>query len=176
MKINSKEFKELNNLWKSKLKESGFEDIEKPNGDLKRPSHQLFHKNRNNSNRYDYYRLLEQYRLNGHRQFRKFSQFQRACFNLHTAGLSLREISDVLGSKTGRYKSLGFTPSYVTVKRAIDPVVEACMAWHRSSPVGSLNPANQDMIVEEVLIAEREAYYDTSHYDYSERGLPKTHS
>lgn len=169
MKVNSKEFKKLQDEWYAKAAQAGFKDIEKRNGDLRRPSAQLFHKNRNNTNRYDYFRLLEQYRVNGHRSFRKFTQEQRACFVLHSKGYSLREISAMFKSGSGRYKKLGFSGSYVTIKRAIDPVIDECMRWHKESPAGLLHPGNQDIIAEEVLIREREGHYDTGFVSFEER-------
>lgn len=163
----SPEFKALQKEWYDRLKAKGFKDIEDSKGNIKKPSHLLFHKNRNNTNRYDYFRLLDQYMTSGYRQFNKWGKLDKAAFRLHAQGYSLRESANILKAK----KNLNFNHSYLKVKALIDPMVDACMEWHRESPAGSLNPANADVLAEEVLIRERHAYYDTSHGSKDDMGM-----
>lgn len=91
--------KELEKIWNKKLKDSGFIDIEDTNSPLrllKKWHSNYFYRNYSPEvfeARYDYFRITSQF-LHYH-SFE--SQLERQVFELHTEGLSYREIGAKMG-------------------------------------------------------------------------------
>lgn len=104
----TKEFKKLDAEWKTKLKESGFEDLEEDVKDYKslrtvtaiRPSNRFFQRETGEA----YYDLVREYLYIG--VFKKESW--KKCWELHGEGLAYREIAKRLNM------------SHTTVQNAIE--------------------------------------------------------
>lgn len=101
MNLKSKAFRDLKSEWDKKLKDSGFKDIEHPDGRLELWTTEFF---RNRLNKFgaafqeskqEYYRLAGQF-LYDH----PFADdLERSIWELHSEGLSIRDITKALKDK-----------------------------------------------------------------------------
>lgn len=103
MKTKSKEFNDLQAKWYKKLKDSGFEDAEQDPETLKQWTRSKFAPQQNNGAALDVVMAKnrskqEYYRLAGHflYDFNFTSELHRLIWELHSDGLSHRDISDKL--------------------------------------------------------------------------------
>lgn len=102
-----RDFAALTKEWDKKLKKSGFEDIEQPNGQLKTWSSQFYRPTKTHRGTVDedkvavlelkseYYRLAEHF-LN---QYKFESKYEKAAWKLHSEGKSYRTIVNSLKFK-----------------------------------------------------------------------------
>lgn len=87
----TKEFKDLNNTWKKKLKKSGFDDVEQADGNLKRWDSHFFIVHHNPTlyhAKEAYYRYANQF-LHEHKFETRLEKF---IWEKHAAGISLQDI------------------------------------------------------------------------------------
>lgn len=105
-KLNKPEFEKLQAEWDKKLKDSGFEDAEQRDGNLKLWSTMLFRVHHNDT----LYRAKEEYyRLAGHflHDHKFTSTTEHAVWELHAKGMSMRDIVATLkplGYKVYKWK------------------------------------------------------------------------
>lgn len=123
MDRNSKEFKELQREWYKKLKDTGFEEIEQEDGNLKLWACHAFktHYNPTSAGAKEEY-----YRLAGHflYQYTFESEQERLTWELHSQGKSIREILIVIAEKG--YKSHK-NKVHQTIKRLAKVMVQTCL-------------------------------------------------
>ena len=110
MNRNSKEFKELQKKWDSKLEKSGFEDIEqRQDGMLKRWSSRIFTAKMNGAyfeDKQEYYKSKQEYfRLAGHflHEYDFKTTKERTIWEMHAEGASMDKITATL--KSGHFKA-----------------------------------------------------------------------
>jgi hypothetical protein len=92
--------KQLQNKWSKILKDSGFVDIENNKGNIKEWSRSLFQKKgqyltelTKQSAKQDYYRLAGHFLY----EFTNFTEANKPLWDMHSQGMSIREISKVTG-------------------------------------------------------------------------------
>lgn len=101
MDRHSKEFKELQKHWYSKLERTGFDDVES-NEDMLTDWHSTHFKERNRST--DIGAIEEYYRIAGHflHSYQFESKKEQTIWSYHSEGLSVRDIVSVM--RTRRFK------------------------------------------------------------------------
>ncbi len=118
--FNSKEFKELNEKWRKKLKKSGFEDIENDKGQLRSSDSSEYVKNFDPIAAYakeEYFRRAGFF-LYSH----KFeTSLERKIWELHVEGASIREIVKIL--KKRGLKNIHRDKIHILLK----PLVKKCL-------------------------------------------------
>lgn len=111
MDRNSKEYKKLESIWDKKLKDSGFEDIEQKDGNLKSWSKRKFWLNIKNTRYEDrkvsYDSEEEYYRMAGHflYEYEFSSKREKLMWSLHAEGATMVGIAKILKQKG--YKHFG---------------------------------------------------------------------
>jgi len=98
MKTNSKEFKELNDEWREKLKSSGFDDVESAYGRLKTGANnniENLHTTVSFELKQEYYRQVGFF-LYDH-EFK--TRFDRDVWELHCEGAGVREIVKIFATR-----------------------------------------------------------------------------
>lgn len=96
-KPDSKEFKDLQAKWYKKLANTGFADIEQPDGNLKNWALSLIRHDETTENaKQDYYRLAGQLL---HSSYPFQSNTERKIWEMHAEGLSIRDIAKKLKSQ-----------------------------------------------------------------------------
>jgi hypothetical protein len=122
---NSPEFKELQDLWYKKLADSGFEDIEQPDGNLKFWASHYFRVKYNatkEEGKQEYYRLAGQF-LYDH----KFkNKLERRIWELHSIGTPAPLIQEKLMG-TRRKKHIGMTRIHNTIRRLAKEMIRTCL-------------------------------------------------
>lgn len=101
MSQKDKDFQKLKAIWDKKLAKEGLEDIEQPNGMLKKWAGAFFKDRHKRFGSVSFEAKEEYYRLAG--QFLHSYPFEteteRKVWELHSEGMSIREIVRTLGSK-----------------------------------------------------------------------------
>lgn len=94
----SEEFQKLNKKWQRKLEKSGFEDIEQPDGNLKKWSAsyaRIRYKKTSAAAKETYYRYAGQFNYD----YTFINPVDRLIWQYHSEGVSIRDIAKILRKK-----------------------------------------------------------------------------
>ncbi len=112
--------KDLQDKWYKILKDSGFEDIEDSNHNIKEWSRKLFQEKgkyheslTKQSAKQDYYRLAGHFLYD----YQGFTDTSRDMWKLHSEGISIRDISDIIKHRTGKTRGLSRNMVYLTINQ-----------------------------------------------------------
>lgn len=170
--LSKAEYIALYNKWYSKLKKSGFEDIEWYDKKRAKGQNSDFLIDQSSKIRASYRQsIAEHYRLCRnfltHYKFR--DRKEKLIFKLYTDGTTYRSILKILKEKDLRSKRnyYYFTKSgkvgmslFKLSRSYIPRLIKICHEWNVTNKKGCLHPNNTDVYAEEVLIKERTPYVE----------------